>query len=400
MTATLAVKLYDTQDDFVMDQKRYTAFIGGRNSGKTFAGSVKAVKCAAQYGGLGCIAAPSFPMLEHGAKAQFIERLTESGEPFTKTRDSVQIPRFNAEVLFSTLESEARVRGPNFSWGWADEVEYVADRSIWKALKGAVRDGPNPELFVTSTPKGRRLVWDEWVVGKTAHHALYKATTFDNPFIDAQDYVSGLGYEGVFYEQEITADFVTFEGLVYPGFNRSVIIERDCSGWATILCADIGARNPTAVYTIRVGADVERHIERELYRRGMSSDEITDAIAAEADATNPEVIFLDPSARAYIDTLQRRGYPAVPANNEVVYGIGVMTTAIADGMTVDPSCVNFVAEIESYAYPENKTNNDKPVKSGDHAMDAIRYGLVGVVSPIDGPPEHVVYDEPVLISTY
>jgi hypothetical protein len=62
-----------------------------------------------------------------------------------------------------------------------------------------------------------------------------------------------------------------------------------------------------------------------------------------------------------------------------------MTTAIAEGMTVDPSCINVVAEIESYAFPDNKTENDKPRKESDHAMDACRYGLVGAETPLAWP---------------
>src|SRR4051812_27343863 len=102
----IAFELYDTQDDFVADDRRYTAFIGGRNSGKTYSGSVKALLRATQ-GGLGLIAAPNFPMLEHGAKQQFIDRLNETGVPYEKNdqKGIVCIPSWNAEVLFVTLES-------------------------------------------------------------------------------------------------------------------------------------------------------------------------------------------------------------------------------------------------------------------------------------------------------
>lgn len=373
----MIVDLYPMQDDFVHDEHRYPAFIGGRNSGKTYAGSWKAVTKAAQ-GGLGCIAAPSFPMLEHGAKAQFIARLNDIGVPYHLTRSSVEIPSWSAEVVFVTLESESRVRGPNYSWAWPDEVEYVADRNVWKALKGAVREGDNPQIFPTSTPKGRRLVWDEWIANATEHHTLHKATTYDNPFIDADDYVAGLNYAGRFYEQEIAADFVAFEGLIYPGFDREKVVhERDVEGWRRIIGVDIGTNNPTAILTIAVGADTERHVESEVYRRRMSSDEIVDAIAAEADRVKAESIFVDPSAAGYIKSLQDRGYPARKVNNEVRYGIGVVTSAIADGLTVDPSCVNLVTEFEAYHYDDAKVETDKPDKSEDHACDALRYGLVG-----------------------
>lgn len=397
--AEVRTKVYRTQAAFIQDQHRYPCFIGGRNSGKTYSGSVKAMHRAAQ-GGLGCIAAPNFPMLEHGAKRQFIERLDESGVRYTQTRSGVDIPSWGSEIVFVTLESESRVRGPNFDWAWPDEVEYVTDRNIWKALKGAVRNGSNPQIFPTSTPKGRRLVWDEWVVGKTEHHTLYKATTFDNPFIDAADYVSGLGYSGVFYEQEITAEFVTFEGLVYPTFNRQTHVKDvDIAGWPTVLGVDAGVRNPTAILTIAFLGE-RRHISREVYRRGMGSRDLLASVESAADDCGAQAIFVDPSAAALIADLASDGYPVVKATNDVMSGIREMTALVsAHLLTMDPSCVNVVDEFESYAYPDNKRESDNPVKANDHALDAIRYGMMGLVTPVE-QTEHVIYDDPVLISTY
>lgn len=376
MVATaLHVRLYPTQDDFVSDTSRYTAFIGGRNSGKTYSGSVKALLRATQ-GGLGLIAAPNFPMLEHGAKRQFLERLDETGVRYDKNdqKGILRIPDWNTEVLFVTLESESRVRGPNADWAWPDEFEYVTDRGIWKALKGAVRAGDNPQLFGTSTPKGRRIAWDEWVVGKTKHHALYKATTFDNPFIDAEDYVTGLGYDGVFYEQEITADFVSFEGLVYPAFSRDTHVQSvDTEGWSTVIGVDLGTRNPTAILTCRYAGE-RFHVESEHYQRGMSSDEITDAAVAAWERTKAEYMLVDPSAAGLILSLQARGVRVRKATNDVMVGISTVTSVLPH-MTVDPSCVNTIAEFESYQYPSGSAagERDSPIKANDHCQDVIRY---------------------------
>lgn len=375
MVTGLAAKVYRTQADFVTDDHRYGAFVGGRNSGKTYAGSLKAL-AAAGRGGLGCIAAPNFPMLEYGAKRQFIERLIEASEPHTPTRAGVVIPRFGAEVIFVTLESESRVRGPNYDWGWADEADYVADRAVWRALKGAVRNGAHPQLFVTTTPKGRQLVWDEWIANATDGHALYRATTFDNPFIDAADYVSGLNYQGRFYEQEITAEFVSFEGLVYPAFDRPTHVRQvDCAGWSTVLALDVGTRNPTALLTIRQAGD-RIHVERELYRRGMGSSAIVSAVALEHDATKPEFVVVDPSAAGIVTDLDALGIGCRKAENDVKLGVSRLTSALAS-LTVDPSCVNLIAEFESYQYPEGgAAEKDAPIKANDHALDALRYATM------------------------
>lgn len=373
-------KAYRAQGQFLADQSRYVAFVAGRNAGKTFAGSVKAYANVQRHGGLGIIAAPDFPMLEFGAKRAFLERLRECREPHEvhQQRGVVTIPRWDAEVRFATLETEGRVRGPNYAWGWVDEVEYVTDRAIWQALKGAIRDGQAPQLFVTTTPKGRRLVWDEWVQHATPHHALYKATTRDNPFIDAADYIAGLGYTGRFLQQEIEAEFVAFEGLVFPEWSRERVRQVDCEGWRTVLGVDVGTRNPTCVLTVRRAGDGRTHIERELYRRNMGAADVVAAIQAEADRTGPEAIYIDPSAAGYVVDLERAGYPVVKADNDRKRGVQLMATALADGLTVDPSCVNLVDEIEAWHYPEGKRESDDPVKEFDHAMDAWRYAVVGL----------------------
>ncbi len=370
---TLSYQLYDVQDDFVADQSRYVAFVGGRNAGKTFCGSVKAMLHVLEPETLGVVAAPNFPMLEHGAKRQFLDRLEESGIPFitNNQKGNLVIPDLGSEVLFATLESESRVRGPNFHWGWGDELDYLYDAKVWRALKGAIRAGGNPQLFATSTPKGRRLIYQEWVRDATERHRLYRATTYDNPFIDAEDYVSGLGYEGRFAEQEINAEFVSFDGLVYDMFDRSRNVKHvDTTGWRTVLGVDVGARNPTVVLVIRIASDGRVHIEREYYQRGMGSTAILNMIEQAADDTSPEAIYIDPSAAAYIDDLVSDGYPAEKANNDVQTGIQRVTTAFADGLTVDPSCINTITEFESYQYSDKGKDTDKPLKQNDHCLVA------------------------------
>lgn len=377
--------LYPQQWDFVDDAHRYVAFVAGRNSGKTYAGSWKAALLA-QRGGLGIIAAPDFPMLEFGAKRAFLERLREMRVPFElhQQRGVVRIPAWDSEVRFATLETEGRVRGPNYAWAWADEIEYLGDRQIWLALKGAVRDGASPQMFVTTTPKGKRLVWDEWVANATPQHVLYRATTRDNPFIDAEDYIAGLGYAGRFAQQEIDAEFVGFDGLVFPEWDRAMLREVDTAGWRTVLGVDIGTRNPTAIVAVHQAGDGRMHISSELYRRNMGASEVVAAVKAEADRVDPEAIFVDPSAAGYVMDLERDGYPVVKADNDRKRGVQLMTTALADGLTVDPSCTNFVDEIEAWHYPDNKRETDDPVKEHDHLMDAWRYactGLAGTAQP-------------------
>ena len=48
--------------------------------------------------------------------------------------------------------------------------------------------------------------------------------------------LSGLGYEGRFADQEIGAEFVSFDGLVYDRFDRTHNVATvDTAGWQDVL---------------------------------------------------------------------------------------------------------------------------------------------------------------------
>lgn len=378
----IPVRVYDQQYTFINDTSRYPAFIAGRNSGKTVAGAKKAVmRC--NEPGLGVVAAPTFPMLEHAAKRAFMRELDQavSFAPQLayvqhKSTKTIYLPTTGAEVMFASLDNPDSVRGPNFDWGWLDEPGYVTEEG-WKTLKGGVRAGDHPQLWTTGTPKGRQhFLYREWMVDPDQEHTFHHATSHLNPFADP-DYVAAMNYQGDFYAQEIGGEFVAFEGLVYPGFSRNQVHMVDTDGWNTGLALDVGTNNPTALLTFHYGSD-RIHQLRELYQRGLGATDIVDLAVAEYHRVGAEWIVCDPSAAGIITDLESRGLRVRKAQNAVVEGIARMTSALPT-ITIDPSCVFTIAEYESYQYPLNGTK-DIPLKANDHAMDASRYFVMEVTA--------------------
>jgi PBSX family phage terminase large subunit len=367
--------LMPNQFDFVTDQSRFAAYIGGIGSGKTYAGAVKVLQRLNEPG-YGMIAAPTFPMLRDSTRRSLIQALDSAGIQYDMNKSENSIKVGQHEIICRSLDNPETLRGPNLQWAWIDEAALVSEMA-WRIVKGRVREGDKQQAWITTTPKGRNWIWKEWVAEPDDNHTIYKTRTTENKHLDP-DFAASLDYDGLFAEQELAGEFVSFEGLIYPMFHREHHIKQvDCTGWRTILGGDIGARNPTALLTIRRSGDGRTHIERERYQRNMGADDITDAICDEMTQSGAEVGWLDPSAKAYIDACVLRGYNVKGANNDVKHGIGVVTTAFADGLTVDPSCVNTIAEFESYAWQEGATEKDAPIKQNDHAMDGIRYALVG-----------------------
>lgn len=383
-----AVALFPRQMRFVQDTRRFPGYVGGIGSGKSFAGGVKALQ-RFDKPGLGGVFAPSYPMLRDATQRTLFALLDQTGIIYEhhKGENRLTIPASGHEVIFRSLDNPDSVRGPNLEWAWIDEASLVSKEAS-NIVNGRVRVGDRPQIWKTFTPKGRNWCWEEYERDATGDefdplHPLYRVKTSENPELP-EDFAESLGYTGRFAEQELGGEFVAFEGIVYPGFSRvEHVTVRDCTDWTTALGVDIGTRNPTAILTVRRSGD-RIHVEREFYRRGMSSEEITEALLAECDRTNPEAVWIDPSANDYILTWQRKGIPAVKANNDIAYGIGRVTTALVDGLTIDPSCVNLIAELESYHYPDNRQESDKPVKENDHCCDAVRYAIASESPTLEG----------------
>lgn len=377
------VVLFPRQMRFVRDTRPYPAYVGGIGSGKSFAGAAKVVS-RLQRAELGMIAAPTYPMLRDATRRALIDMLTTFGieHELHKTENTITILRTGHEILCRSLDNPDTLRGPNLAYAWVDEGALI-DREGWRIVKGRVRDGGNPQAWVTSTPKGRNWLWEEWERDATGNeldpaHPLYRVRTTENYHLP-DGWAEQLGYTDEFYQQEIGGEFVAFEGLVYATFTRDLVQRVGCDGWATVLGIDIGSRNPTAILTIRRNGDGRTHIERERYQRDLDSDEISDAVIDAIRDSGASMAYCDPSRRDDILAWQRRGLKVKAANNDVMRGIQLVKAALADGLTVDPSCVQTIAEFESYRWSDGE--KDAPVKQHDHAMDALRYALVGEAAP-------------------
>lgn len=291
------------------------------------------------------------------------------------------------------LDKPGKVMSSEYDWIFVNEATEIDERT-WQTLKSRLRNGvlAYQMIFGDCNPAGPR----HWLnvrcnAGLTRR---IQTTHRDNPaYWDAsindwtpmgKSYVETTlaGLTGVQRKRLYEGIWAAAEGIVYPEFVPEMIREEDVSDWTTYLAADIGSRNPTCIGTGHVAGDGRVHISREVYRRNMTATEIVAAIEAEADRCNPDAIFIDPSAKGYIDDVQRDGYPAVAAENDILEGIQRVKSVLTSGFSIDPGCVNIIDEFGLYAYPDNpKIETDKPVKEHDHGMDMLKYLCMGVTEP-------------------
>jgi phage terminase large subunit len=294
------------------------------------------------------------------------------------------------------LDKPGKVMSAEYDIIYVNEATEL-DEITWQTLKSRLRNGrlAYQQLIADCNPAGPR----HWlnVRCNAGHTRRIQTTHKDNPAywngtdwtpMGRQYVVNTLGsLTGVQRKRLLEGVWAAAEGVVYPEFVPEMIVERsaeELASWRRVMAADIGSRNPTCIGRGYVRGDGFLHIGSEVYRRNMSSTDILATIEAEADAHNPDAIYIDPSAKGYIDDLQRDGYPAEAADNDILEGIQRVKGVLKGGFSIDPACVNIIDEFGLYAYPDNpKVETDKPVKDNDHGMDMLKYMVLGITEPVD-----------------
>jgi PBSX family phage terminase large subunit len=269
-----------------------------------------------------------------------------------------------------------------------DDLEKLSTRARWGVM-------PYQQVFGDTNPQG------------SGHH-LYKAAQAgrvvmltsvheDNPVLydqktalwteAGQAYLARLDALTGFRRDRLRLGLWTAaEGVVYPAFNQETHVRKmtsdELEGWAATLSLDVGTRNPTSLHTYRHAGE-RLHVERELYQRGMSSDQIVDAVADEYARSGATHVVVDPSAAGLIKSLTDRKVKVRKGINDILIGIS-RVTSILDTLTIDPSCQEMIDEFGNYRYPDGaRSNADVPRKEFDHSMDELRY----MVMDLYGKPQ-------------
>ena len=378
------IELYGEQWRFVNSQDRFSLFVGGIGSGKSYAGAVKALLAAGRAKTIGLVVAPTYAMLRDATLRTFQAVAGDALLEFHRSEMRGTL-RNGSEILFRSADMPDRLRGPNIHWMWIDEAALCASQT-WEIGIGRLRaDGGAGPAWLTTTPKGRN-----WVYAQLANVTVFRATTAENPYLD-REFVRSLEaiYSGPFARQELAGEFVSFEGLVYEEFDRGVHVREMPvqPGWRYVAGVDEGYTNPAVILVVGFDGDDRAHVAEEFYRRRALQGDVVAEAQRLRDVYQITMFFVDPSAAGLIAEMRAAGLPVAPADHRVMDGIQRVKARLplaGDGrprLTVAAGCVNTLAEFESYVWREGRAGmRDEPEKANDHAMDALRYVMNSAIT--------------------
>ena len=295
------------------------------------------------------------------------------------------------KILFRGLDDSFKITSisvekGNLCWCWIEEAyEIMKEEDFDKldeSIRGELPEGLFKQIIITFNP------WNE-------HHWLKKrffdskdedilATTTNylcNEWLDEADkkvfermkknnprryQVAGLGNWGI------------VDGLVYENWKEEQFDLETIRNLESAFGLDFGYTNdPTALFCGAIDLKNKKiYVFDEMYQKGMSNKAIYERI--NQMGYSKEKITADSAEPKSIDELSglglRRITPAMKGKDSINNGIQFIQDF---EIIIHPKCVNFLTEISTYTWDEDKFGNkiNKPIDDFNHLMDAMRYAV-------------------------
>ena len=327
----------------------------------------------------------------------------------TKDRSGSNVIIIDSELgekkihLFGASDDSAymRIKGLTAGGWYADEVATHPESFIVEALaRTAV--STDRRIFWTLNPAVpshyiyKRFL-DKWETEKSPGYRRYHYTLADNPAMTPQRRAElEAQYSGRYRMMYIFGKRCAADGVIYDTFNRSMVYTyTDHPAFnAHFIACDYGTINPCVFLECGIGNDGYIYIMRE-YRwdsrakMQQKTDEqyVEDMVEFIGPPDSCDIpIIVDPSASSFITALKMRGYFVVQGKNDVLPGIRRLSSLFAlNRIRIHESCTGLISELELYVWDEKAAMNgvERPLKTNDHAPDALRYYVMTALTPYD-----------------
>ncbi len=406
------------QVPFLRSNARLLGFIGGIGSGKTATGAIKSIVKISQ-GKSGIIVAPNFPHFSKSTWPEFKKWLPWSmctnahlDHPYTQKKILTfdvwyQGKHHEPVVYYGGIENEDTWTGPTVNWFWFDEARVKKTRRAFEVLCGRIRAKPDPQGFVTSSPRGRVGARDHWMrevfedeafrgkmletladMGITRPLVEYfHGKTDDNKAnLDAMYYASLKAlYSGKLAQQELEGLFVTVEGLVWPNFDPGPGPDTNVTELADYTP---GAPIEWGVDDGFTAGHARVFLFAQVVPPYINIFDCYAAVGEHAEDSIAEVLkrpwpladlaCVDSSAAELRSRIWDAGVDTIGARHNVDEGIKHVRQFLKSStglrhIRFHPRCKFAIDEMLNYVYPEK--GGERPLKESDNAPDSLRYLL-------------------------
>lgn len=370
--------LTETQEIVAKDRHRFRVLCSGRRWGKTTLAILEMVaKAVFNNDARVCYIAPTYQQARDIAWNELKKICRPIAKNINEARLEITIATKNGGTSMICLrgwESVETLRGQRFDFVVIDEIASM--RNFWlnwqEVIRPTLTDRKGEVLFV-STPKGFNHFYDLYNF-QDEDYKSFHFTTYDNPHLPVEEIDKAkkeLPEDR--FAQEYMADFRKQQGLVYKEFSRDrhVFETLPDRTWSEYIAGiDFGFTNPTAVIHIKRDGDDNYFVTEEWYKTSRTEEQIAEYV----QSCHFNRVYPDSEAPSAIEVLNRRGVAVVEVvknKDSVQNGINRVRQLLKmNKLSISKSCVNLISELETYSYPEKKSDSNEyenPIKEHDHA---------------------------------
>ena len=379
------------QSEILLNHSRFKTVVAGRRFGKTFLSVNMILKEAVTGVNKNCwYVAPTYgsakeiawDMLIHTIPPEYVSKTNES---------SLTLRLINGSVIsLKGAEKPNNLRGRALDFCVLDEFADMRPEAWYEVIRPSLSDRQGNAVFI-GTPKGRNHFYDLWAKGIDGANnwSSFQYTTIQGENVPAEEIEAARAdLDERTFKQEYEAQFVTYQGLIYYGFNRedSVLDIGDDNGTLHI-GMDFNLDPMSAVICIRKGEKLYAVDEIVMY--GSNTDEMVAEIKNRYPNRNI-IIYPDPASRQRktsaggrtdLSILQNAGFSVKAKNSHALVRdrINAVNSRLLSGdgkrhFYVSPKCKQTIKSLERQTYKEGTSIPNKD-DGFDHMNDALGYLL-------------------------
>lgn len=306
-------------------------------------------------------------------------------------------------IAVAGLDDPEKVKSTEFDLIYVQEATELTEQD-WAMLLRGLRNGvmPYQQLIADCNPASP----DHWLKRRcdAGQCHMIESRHEDNPTL-TPEYIAGLdSLSGYMYQRLRLGLWVAAEGMYFTEWHPDIHIVDAFdppAEWPRWTATDYGFADPWCTLWFARAPDDSIYVYRELYARGYRDEEQAYLIADRSEGERVVLHVGDPSmfnqrteqqkpsiARVY----HANGVPLVRGTNARIAGWQCVRRALAWDESSDPRlrvmqarCPNLVRTIPEQVHdpldPEDLADKVNGQKTEDHAVDALRYGLMAEVSP-------------------
>jgi len=219
-----------SQASFINSLATFPLFVGGYGSGKTWAGTLRALilklKCPNQNIGYYL---PTYDLVNQIGYPRFVELLELYGLPYDLNKQNHVIKiRGAGSIIFRNMDNPDRIIGYEHAHAITDEIDTLKlekAKACWNKIVARNRQKCPVKNTIASvtTPEGFNFTYERWGKTQSLKYRYYRASTYENLANLPDDYIENMRetYEPQLLDAYLRGLWVNLKsGRVYYNFDR------------------------------------------------------------------------------------------------------------------------------------------------------------------------------------